>query len=48
MGHEAARVHVHGFLHLCGYGDASDAEKNIMRQLEEKYIAEAGRFGMTW
>ena len=48
VGQEAARVHVHGFLHLCGYGDASDEEKKAMRKLEEKYMSEAGRFGMTW
>jgi probable rRNA maturation factor len=48
IGQEAARVHVHGFLHLCGYGDGTEEEKRTMRELEEKYIAEAARFGMTW
>lgn len=48
VGKEAARVHVHGLLHLCGHRDSTEDEKKEMRQLEEKYIAEAPRFGVTW
>lgn len=35
---ELARVMVHGLLHLCGYGDKSDAEKRVMRTMENKYL----------
>ena len=35
---ELARVMVHGILHLCGYGDKDDAEKQIMREMEGKYL----------
>ena len=36
---ELHRVIVHGVLHLCGYGDKSDQEKEIMRAKEEMYLA---------
>lgn len=36
---ERDRVVVHGLLHLCGYNDATEEEKLIMRQLEDKYLA---------
>lgn len=36
---EILRVIVHGIMHLCGYSDASDAEKNVMRKLEDKYLS---------
>ena len=35
---ELYRVIVHGFLHLCGYGDKSDAEKELMRKKEDYYL----------
>jgi rRNA maturation RNase YbeY len=36
--HEMKRVLAHGLLHLCGYGDKSDAEAQLMRQKEEEWI----------
>ena len=36
---EFYRVIIHGIMHLCGYKDASETEKLVMRALEEKYIA---------
>lgn len=35
---ELNRVMVHGLLHLCGYGDKGDSEKNLMRDKESYYI----------
>ena len=35
---ELMRVIIHGVMHLCGYGDKSDAEKKIMRSREEHYL----------
>ena len=37
---EIIRVIIHGTLHLCGTGDKSREEKNIMRELEDKWIKE--------
>ena len=39
---ELSRVMVHGILHLCGYKDKSEEEKNQMRNKENHYLAEAG------
>src|SRR5512133_1969624 len=36
---EAARVIIHGFLHLCGYGDGSQKEKAVMTEREDVYLA---------
>jgi len=36
---ELCRVIVHGFLHLCGYGDMSDSEKQNMRLKEDYYLS---------
>lgn len=36
--HELYRVMAHGLLHLCGYGDATDDERAIMRSKEEDSI----------
>ena len=36
--YELLRVIIHGVLHLLGYADLSDSEKNIMRKLEDKYL----------
>ena len=36
---ELRRVIIHGVLHLCGYGDKTDAEAVIMRQKEEAALA---------
>lgn len=33
---ELKRVMIHGVLHLCGYGDKSPEEKQLMRQKEEE------------
>lgn len=35
---EFNRVVVHGVLHLCGYGDKSDAEAKLMREKENFYL----------
>lgn len=39
---EILRVIIHGALHLCGMDDKSEEEKNIMRELEDKWIKEIG------
>jgi len=36
---ELRRVMVHGVLHLLGYDDSSEAERNIMRVLEDKALS---------
>jgi rRNA maturation RNase YbeY len=36
---ELHRVILHGLLHLCGYGDATPAQQEIMREMENKYLA---------
>lgn len=36
--HELCRVMVHGLLHLVGYTDETDAERNLMRQKEDEYL----------
>ena len=36
---ELDRVIIHGVLHFCGHGDKSPEEKEIMRELEDKYLA---------
>lgn len=40
--HEALRYVVHGVLHLVGHDDATDAERDAMRALEDRYLAAAG------
>lgn len=35
---ELSRVIIHGFLHLCGYGDKSSQEAEIMRKKEDFYL----------
>ena len=35
---ECYRVIAHGLLHLCGYDDATDDEKRIMRERENYYL----------
>jgi len=35
---ELRRVMVHGILHLLGYNDISESEKNEMREMEEKFL----------
>lgn len=35
---EFYRVLTHGILHLCGYDDSTDEEKNLMRAKENKYL----------
>lgn len=35
---ELLRVLIHGILHLCGYKDKTQTEKNEMRRLEEYYM----------
>ncbi len=37
---ELRRVMIHGILHLCGYGDKTEAQKKEMRKNEDKYLAE--------
>ena len=38
LGEEQRRVMIHGVLHLMGYGDASDEEKQIMRKMENEAL----------
>jgi probable rRNA maturation factor len=38
---ELARVIFHGALHLCGYGDKSRKEQQVMREKEDYYLAHA-------
>lgn len=35
---EVRRLAIHGALHLCGYDDATDAEREAMRRLEDRYL----------
>ena len=35
---ELKRVMIHGVLHLCGYGDKTDVEQQIMRDKEDFYL----------
>ena len=35
---ELRRVILHGVLHLCGYGDKTDAEQRVMRSKEDFYL----------
>ena len=37
-GEEMRRVVAHGLLHLCGFNDATDEEKQVMRMEEEKAL----------
>jgi rRNA maturation RNase YbeY len=36
---EVKRLAIHGALHLCGYDDATDAEREQMRRLEDRYLS---------
>lgn len=36
---ELHRVIIHGVLHLCGYGDKTDAEQQKMTEMEDHYLA---------
>jgi len=35
---EVSRLAVHGVLHLCGYDDATDAERSSMSKMEDRYL----------
>jgi len=37
---ELHRVILHGLLHLCGYGDATEKQQKFMRTVEDKYLKE--------
>lgn len=37
---ELLRVIVHGLLHMCGYCDHTDKEKELMRRVETKYLTQ--------
>ncbi len=37
---ELRRVMAHGVLHLLGFGDKTETEKQIMREQEEKWVSE--------
>lgn len=39
---EIARLAIHGVLHVAGYDDSTEEQKNIMRKLEDKYLKLAG------
>lgn len=36
---ELKRIMIHGILHLCGYGDKTPEEQQVMRAKEEQYMA---------
>ena len=36
---ELKRVIIHGLLHMCGYGDATEEEKTVMRSKEDFYLS---------
>jgi len=38
FGSEMRRVIFHGFLHLCGYDDRTEGEKEKMSEMEEMYL----------
>lgn len=38
---ELKRVIVHGILHLLGYGDRTETEKTLMRQMEDRYLLDS-------
>lgn len=38
---ELKRVIVHGILHLLGYGDRTETEKSLMRQMEDRYLLDS-------
>ncbi len=42
MTHEALRYVAHGVLHLAGHDDATDAQRDAMRALEDRALAAAG------
>jgi len=42
MAHEALRYVAHGVLHLAGHDDATDAMRQAMRALEDRYLKAAG------
>ena len=39
---ELLRVIIHGTLHLCGYNDKTEEEKQVMNMLEEKWMRVLG------
>jgi rRNA maturation RNase YbeY len=39
---EVRRLAVHGALHLAGYDDASEEQREIMTRLEDRYLAASG------
>jgi len=38
FGNEVKRVMIHGILHLAGYGDRDDEEREEMRKMEDYYL----------
>ena len=38
---ELKRVIVHGILHMLGYGDRTEIEKSLMRQMEDRYLLDS-------
>jgi probable rRNA maturation factor len=40
---EVARLAVHGILHLAGYDDATDSQRQRMRKLEDRALSEGVR-----
>jgi rRNA maturation RNase YbeY len=38
---EVLRVMIHGTLHLCGFNDSTEEERNEMKAMEERWILKA-------
>lgn len=42
LDHELSRLAIHGCLHLCGFNDRSDRQRNQMRAKENEYLNAVG------
>lgn len=39
VANETARLVIHGCLHLLGYDDATEAQRRVMKRVEDRYLA---------